>query len=241
APGVRTNFALASNGGTAISSSQYSAGFPVGSVINGDRKGLNVGSGGGWNDCTAGVYPDFLQIDFNGTKAIDEINVFTIQDNFSSPSEPTLADIFGQYGVTAFDIQYWNGSAWVTVPGGSVTGNNKVWTQVTFSAITTDKIRVQVNNSLANYSRLVEVEAWSNDAPGPTPTPTPTPLPRTNFALATNGGGASPSSQISGSYPASATNNGDRKGLNWGSGGGWNDGTAGVYPDFLEIDFNGTK
>ena len=83
-----------------------------------------------------------------------------VQDNYSNPSEPTLADTFGQYGVTSFDIQYWNGSGWVTVPGGSVTGNNKVWTQVTFSAITTNKIRVQVNNSLASYSRLVEVEAW---------------------------------------------------------------------------------
>jgi hypothetical protein len=106
--------------------------------------------------------PIFCRSIFNGTKTIDEIDVFTIQDNFSSPSEPTLADTFTQYGVTSFDIQYWNGSAWVTVPGGSITGNNKVWNKVTFSAITTDKIRVQVNNALAGYSRLVEIEAFGS-------------------------------------------------------------------------------
>ena len=35
----------------------------------------------------------------------------------------------------------------------------------------------------------------------PTPPPTPTPTPRTNFALATNGGVASASSQYNGFYP----------------------------------------
>jgi hypothetical protein len=121
---------------------------------------LNWGAGGGWNDATAGAYPDFLQIDFNGSKTIDEIDVFTIQDNFSNPSEPTLADTFTQYGVTSFDIQYWNGSAWVPVAGGNITGNNKVWKQVTFAQVTTNKIRVQVNNSLVSFSRIVELEAW---------------------------------------------------------------------------------
>ena len=129
---------------------------------NGDRKGLNLSNGGTWNDATAGVYPDWVQIDFNGAKTINEIDVFTIQDNYGSPVEPTDTMTFSQYGITAFDVQYWNGATWVTVPGGSVTGNNKVKSKFTFSPITTSKIRVLVNNALASYSRIIEIETYEN-------------------------------------------------------------------------------
>src|SRR6266516_4831392 len=99
------------------------------------------------------------------------------------------------------------------------------------SAVTTTKIRVLINNALWYYSRLAEVEAWGTDAPPQ----------RTNVALAGNGGVASASSMYSSSYPTGSTNNGDRKGLNWNNGGGWNDATADAYPDWLQIDFNGSK
>jgi YD repeat-containing protein len=157
-----TNVALASNGGVASASSTYSSAFPVIATNNGDRKGLNWGNGGGWADSTANSYPDWLQIDFAGSKAIREIDVFTLQDNFTNPIEPTLTTTFSQYGITAFDVQYWSGSAWVTVPGGSITGNNKVWRQVTFSDISTTKIRVLVNSALSTYSRITEVEAYQS-------------------------------------------------------------------------------
>jgi hypothetical protein len=58
-------------------------------------------------------------------------------------------------------VQYWNGSTWATVPNGSVTNNNRVVKRVTFPAVTTTRIRVVVNNALANYSRIVELEAWT--------------------------------------------------------------------------------
>ena len=106
-------------------SSTYSASYPASAVNNGDRKGLNWGNGGGWTDATPGAYPDWVQIDFNGMKTICEIDVFTIQDNYGNPVEPTDAMTFALYGITAFNVQYWDGANWVTVPGGSVTGNNK--------------------------------------------------------------------------------------------------------------------
>jgi hypothetical protein len=56
---------------------------------------------------------------------------------------------FATYGITAFDVQYWSGSTWVTLSGGSVTGNNKIWRKFTFAPVTTAKIRVLVNNALA--------------------------------------------------------------------------------------------
>jgi hypothetical protein len=41
--------------------------------------------------------------------------------------------------------------------------------------------------------------------------------------------------------PPQSTIDGDRKGTNWGNGGGWNDGTANTYPDWLEVSFNSAK
>jgi hypothetical protein len=180
----RTNVALAANGATASASSQVSTNYPAYSTINGDRRGLNWNNGGGWNDGSVNTHPDWLQIDFNGSKTIDEINVITLQDNPATPAEPTESMTFTLYGLTGYSVQYWNGSAWTTVNGGTVSGNNKVWRKFTFTAITTTKIRVLTSSSPDAYSRITELEAWSNEA-APA---------RTNFAL---GGLASASSQYS--------------------------------------------
>jgi RHS repeat-associated protein len=224
----RINVALAANGSTASASSQITGNYPASSTINGDRRGLNWNNGGGWNDATVNIHPDWLQIDFNGSKTIDEINVITLQDNPATPAEPTESMTFTLYGLTGYSVEYWNGSAWTTVTGGIVSGNNKVWRKFTFAPITTTKIRVFTSSSPDAYSRITEVEAWGI---GTSP-------PRTNYAL---GGTTSASSQYSANYPAVSTINGDRRGLNWNNGGGWNDATYNIFSDSLQVDFNGNK
>ncbi len=415
----RTNMALASNGGVAVPSSSYNGNYPAAGAINGDRRGLGWGSGGGWCDGTGNNWPDWLEVDFSGLKAIDEVDVFSMQDTYSSPVEPTPTMTFNYYGLKAFNVQYWTGSAWVDVPGGAVTNNHLVWRQLSFSAVTTSKIRVYVTSALATYSRIVEVEAWgvaaagnvppsvsitspangatfaapaditvsatagdqdgtvtsvafygdgaligvdttspytltwsgvgagshsitavATDSDGATTTSaavqvsaavnapptiaivspgdgasftapatislianasdsdgtvqqvaffvdgqpigtatsspyslawasvpagsytitavatdnqgatatsaavhvTVTTVPgRMNFALAANGGVASASTTYNSNYPPAGAINGDRKGLNWGAGGGWCDGTSNNWPDWIEVDFNGSK
>ncbi|MEP6922536.1 MAG: hypothetical protein ABI967_15545, partial [bacterium] len=240
------NVALAANGGVATASSTYSPAFAVTGVNNGDRSGTGWGGGnGGWNDATESLYPDSVEIAFNGSQTINEIDLFTVQDNYSSPGTPTLSMTFSQYGITAFDAQYWNGSTWVTVPGGSIVGNNNVWRMITFSDITTTKIRVLVNNALAGYSRITEIETYTSSGvptPTPTPTPTPSPSPGVNVALAANGGVATASSTYSSAFAVTGVNNGERSGSGWGGGnGGWNDATESLYPDSVEIAFNGSQ
>jgi len=326
----RLNQALAANGGVASASSTYSPNYPASGTINGDRKGLSWGAGGGWTDGTPNAAPDWLEVDFNGNKLIDEVDVFSLQDSYGAPVEPTPALTFMYWGVIAFDVQYWNGSAWATVPGGGVSNNNKVWRQVLFAPVTTTKIRINITAALNGYSRLTEVEAWGTNAAGGPPSNLPPtvsitsptegatftspasltvtanaadsdgtvasvaffangapigtdttspfsvawnnvvagsytltavatdnqgatttsaavhvavnqPAGRVNVAAAANGGVASASSTYNPSYPASGAINGDRKGLSWGNGGGWNDGTPNAAPDWLEVDFNGSK
>jgi hypothetical protein len=68
---------------------------------------------------------------------------------------------FSLYGLTAFDVQGWNGSTWVTL--GSVSGNNLVKRTVSFSPYTTDRIRIVTNGSADGiWSRITEIEAWGN-------------------------------------------------------------------------------
>ncbi len=311
--GGSINVALAANGGVASASSSLGAGYPASAVNNGERAGLNWGAGGGWNDSTLGVFPDWVQINFSGAKTLDHVVVYSVQDNWQNPIDPPATLTFSLYGVTDFQVQGWNGSAWVTL--GTVTGNNLVKRTVTFAPTATDRIRINITNALYQYSRVVEVEAWTvsgggtasattlasslnpanvgapvtftatvtgtaptgsvnftdggaaiagcsavafaagsgntrsaacttsaltagshtigasysgdagNTGSSATLAQTVNSVAQINVALAANGGVASASSSLGAGYPASAVNNGERAGLNWGAGGGWNDST----------------
>jgi hypothetical protein len=155
---VRTNVAATANGGVASASSELSA---ASTAIDGVR---NWATSGAWKDLTPDNYPDWLQVDFNGSKTINEITVYAVMDDFTNPTDPTENTTFSLYGITNFDVQYWTGSNWITVPNGSIVNNNKAVTKLVFAPVTTSKIRVVVNNAQANYSRIVELEAWSGGA-----------------------------------------------------------------------------
>lgn len=235
------NVAATANGGVASASSTHSSGsFPVSAVNNGDRKAQNWGAGGGWNDNTQGDYSsDILTVTFPASNFVSQINVFTLRDNFQDNlTPPTLSETFntcensGQ-GITEFEVQYWNGSFWVTVPSGIVRDNNKVWRQFNFPEVSTNSIRVQVHGAARyttalNFSRIVEVEAFGRTA-------------GFNLAASANGSTASATSTFNANYSPSAVIDGDRTGFNWGRGGfgsGWNDATENTYSvDWVRIDF----
>jgi len=162
----RVNVALAANGAVATASSAHTCcGFSTTGAINGNNRGP-WGNGDGWNDATQDSVPDWIQVDFNGSKTINEIDVFSLHDNYTAENTPTETQTFTLYGLLAFDVQYWNGSSWVTVSGGSVTGNNKVWRKFTFSQITTGKIRVWINAVPDSWSRVVEIQAYEPSTTG---------------------------------------------------------------------------
>lgn len=173
----RINVAATENGGVASASSFSDDEYAPGSVIDGDRLGLNWGVSGGWKDATPNEFPDWVQVDFANKTRIDEVDVFTLQDAWWSPIDPTLATIFNNNGITNFEVQYWDGSDWSPIPGASIKNNNKVWTQFKFTPVDTDKIRVMINAGRGGNSIVVELEAYSIPIPDPDPTPTPSPTP----------------------------------------------------------------
>jgi hypothetical protein len=166
------NVALASSGATAVASSFSNSSpyfQPPDGAINGDRKGLNWWTGeGGWSDGTPGVYPDWLEIRFANQKRVDEIDVFTLQDDNVSPSEPTSDMTFSLYGIVDFSVQYWDGFQWKTLA--STVNNNKVWTRFLFPSVSTDRIRVFITKAKWQ-SRIVEVEVWGQEALEAAPLP----------------------------------------------------------------------
>lgn len=253
------NVALSSNGGVASASSSI-AGYPASAVNNGDRKGINWGNGGGWNDSTWGQFPDWVRVDFGGANTISEIDVFTIQDNYPNPVEPYQGQTFALYGTVDFDVQYWDGSTWALVPNGSVRGNAKVWVQIAFPAVTTSAIRIVVYRGAPAYndhSRIVELEAWGNSPSMPQPSPNPDDVGLdqsetevevatmlTDVAAASNGGSAVASSTYNGPaglFAASSAIDSDRTSVNWANNGGWADNTQASYPDWFRVNFNDQK
>ena len=159
----RVNVALAANGGVATASSTANINYPPSATIDGRRSGAVRGQQGTWEDATQTV-PDWLQVTFAGPSTIDLVNVFSVQVNGNSPVEPTPT-LTSYIGVEDFTVQYWNGTTWVNVPGGSVVGNNLVWRSVSFAPITTTAIRIFVTKVYGNGTRLTEVEAWTPPAP----------------------------------------------------------------------------
>ncbi len=223
--GSGTNVALASNGGVA-SASSTNASFNLAAVNNGELTGANI-TANAWVDDTRDTFPDWVQIAFNGAQTIDHVVVYSIQDNYSSPTTPTDTMTFTTYGIVAFDVQAWNGSSWVTL--GSVTGNNLVKRTVSFPATTTSQIRVVVNNALLHYARVVEIEAWTPSTTSGTGS--------TNYALSTSSAVASASS-TNPSFNLAAVNNGELTGADI-TASAWVDDTRDVFPDWVQIDLNG--
>lgn len=146
-------------GAVATASNSYNTGYGPAGTNNGDRKSLNWTNGGGWND-SGPPFPDWLQIDFGSVKTINEVDVFTLQDNWSNSAEPTASMTFTLWGLTGYEVQFWDGANWIAIPGASVTGNNKIWRKFEFSPIATSKIRVLTSASVDGYSRITEVEAY---------------------------------------------------------------------------------
>jgi hypothetical protein len=239
------NVAAAAQGAAASASSSHVSGnYPASAVIDGDRTGGSWGTtSGGWNDDTQGEYAsDWVEVNFAAASPIGEIDVFTLRDGYrDNQTPPTLSETFSAgenagYGLTHFEVQYFDAGVglWRTVPGGNVTGNDNVWRRFSFPAVSTAKIRVAAHgaapwtSAALNYSRLVEVEAYSAS---------------TNVALAANGGWARASSELNADFPASSVIDGERTGYNWGRGGfgsGWSDATENEYStDWLRVDFFG--
>jgi glucose/arabinose dehydrogenase len=216
-----TNVAL---GALASASSTYSPNYPASAINNNERAGRVFGQSGTWADATLNTWPDWVQLQLGGRKTIDRVVVYSVQQDYANPVEPTDTMTFTSRGVQDFSVQGWNGSAWVTLA--TVTANNLVKRTVTFAPYTTDRVRIVITKALSSTSQLAEVAIWGVDAGD------------VNVAL---GALASASSTYSPNYPASAINNNERAGRVFGQSGTWADATLNTWPDWVQLQLGGRK
>jgi hypothetical protein len=152
------NVALASNGAVASASTTGAGDGPLsspGNLIDDTRSGANCY----WADDTADEFPDVAQINFSGSKTIDRVVVYSVQDNNFDGVDPTDTDPCYVYGLVDFTVEGWNGRDWVTL--GDVADNLLCKRTVTFPPFTTDQIRINVTVTGGwSFTRIAEVEAW---------------------------------------------------------------------------------
>jgi hypothetical protein len=158
------NYALTALSSSPFASSTYTGrNYTMTSAFDGERSGANWEQGGGWNDATRGVWPDYLGVTFGGgAKTINEIRVYTLQNDFHAPVEPDANTPADFYGNLDFEVQIFNSASgqFETVPGGTITGNTKALRIVTLGTVTTTAVRIKVNAGRSFYSRIVELEAY---------------------------------------------------------------------------------
>ena len=244
----RVNFARSTNGATATAQNYTQDGVFAGYhfypsyAIDGQRYGHLIAGGGDINGFWRDEHglPSWVQVDFNGSKTIEEIDIFTTPEcpTCLTQVDPSPTQTFSQYGATGFQVQYWTGSSWATVPGGSISSNNLVWRKLTFAAITTSKIRVMVTAAATDgVARIAEIEAWGSSSVA------------TNVALSTNGATATAQNYTQDGvfagyhfYPSYAID-GQRYGHLIAGGGDINGFWRNEHglPSWLQVDFNGSK
>lgn len=153
-PASYKNWALSENSGviTVSKGEGTEEGATVTALNDGNRSFSNSKR---WRTNT---FPAWVILTMNGQKSIDVINIFGQQT--SGALEPTL-DMTTTLFLTPMVMQYWNGSTWVDVPGGTFTSSDKVWIQLKLSQpIETNKIRFTFASNSTSWIRVVEVEAY---------------------------------------------------------------------------------
>jgi hypothetical protein len=159
APATPENWALASKGATPTASTSYGGVFDPPRINDGDTTGASTLPAYYWWQASSNSHPQWIQVSLVAEKSISEVDLYFLQDSYLSPVTPDETTTFSLYATTAYNVEYWNGAAWVEIL--SVTGNNKVWRKHTFDAVSTTAIRVNITASVgSNYATCVELQAW---------------------------------------------------------------------------------
>ena len=167
------NVALAINGGVASASSTnpYMPGKPAalndGEVLGADGYfGTRVWSNYPSEDYLAGK-PWWASITFAGVKSIRSVVVYFMQYHWRFPLDP-FANTWTTFASRSFDVQRWDGAAWVTIKHVDNPGPYpKTRCVVDFGEqISTDRVRVIVSDPRAEERAFIaEIEAWTEAAP----------------------------------------------------------------------------
>jgi hypothetical protein len=138
---------------TTISASSSHAGYLVCGAVDGDTDSDHWGTTTGWNDGTSGAWPDWYELDWAATQTIGRVDL----DTLNSTKYPAA-----KYGLKDWDVQVLSGGQWKTVA--SVRNNAVGQVSSTFTPVQTTGLRIltSAGNGADDYSRIVELAAYTS-------------------------------------------------------------------------------
>jgi len=103
-----------------------------------------------WTCYGSGNASDWYAVDFGSSKSISEVRV-----NF-------FDDGLGVWKPSSYDIQYWDGSSWVTCPSQvKYPSTPTKWeNKVTFTSVNTSKLRIVMTHQPGKYSGITEFRVY---------------------------------------------------------------------------------
>lgn len=156
------NLALASNGGVMSASSTLSLSYAASKANDGNITGATAPNVVDyWNSSVQGNYPEYLTCTLGANSRIYRVVVYSVQDNYLTPSQPTPTMISTRFGLKDLQIETWDGASWVL--SDTVTGNDLIIKTVRLSApVETTKIRIKINATIDpfDFCRCVEFQAF---------------------------------------------------------------------------------
>ena len=137
---------------TKITASSSHAGYLVCGAVDGDTDSSRWGTTTGWNDGTSGIWPDWFELDWATAQTISRVDLNTL----NSTKYPAA-----KYGLKDWDVQVLSNGTWQTVT--SVRGNSVGVVSSTFTPVQTTGLRIVTiaGNGANDYSRIVELAAFS--------------------------------------------------------------------------------
>ncbi len=131
---------------SAVLNNQYGAGYAKNAV-----DGL-IDNTSRWL-CTNTAAGEWLEVDLLDSHRVGSAHVYT---GFIDPGDSTRTVT---QPMADFALQYWDGAAWVAIPGATITGNTAVARTIVFSeAVTTSRVRI-VTSSAFN-ARVQELQLY---------------------------------------------------------------------------------
>lgn len=89
-----------------------------------------------------------LDVAFAEEKKISEVHVFNTGEGTAAIAQAVEALPLTQRGLQDFGVEYLTDEGWKPVPGGTVTGNERVWVKIAFPPVRTAGIRLVVRSVL---------------------------------------------------------------------------------------------
>lgn len=159
-PADPVNYAAAANGGTANAISEnHPVNYPASACLNGIRHAnAQWDIGGGWL-AASWASGNWIENVLSAPTSVERARIYFLRNTVGDVSEVTLVETGSSFIGVDFTLQYWDGDSWEVLA--TVTANDKIGVEVTFSPVVADTFRwVFTQPGAASVVAVCETEIY---------------------------------------------------------------------------------